>query len=114
MNQQNPWMKAWANAERTYHKKELAKVLHKKKMIKGREFLDGTHLYERTFSDKYTGERKKMNGRDAKALNDDLFQDFLAAVTNNVEGRSLERWKVVERFVEKQKHEQKHEQTYYA
>lgn len=65
------------------------------------EYLDGTHLYERTFSDEGVGEMRVMIGRDAKALNDELFQDFLAAVGADVEGRSLERWKVVQRFVDK-------------
>ena len=100
MNQQNPMAKAWANAEKTYQRRERGKVIWKKQMAKGKEFLDGTHRYERTFSDQGVGEMRLMNGREAKALNDKLFEDYLAAMNANVEGRSLERWKVVERFID--------------
>ena len=40
-----------------------------------------------------------MGGREAKALNKELFEQFLVAVSTNVEGRSLERWKARKRFV---------------
>ena len=100
MNIQNPIAKAWANAEKTYHRRERGKVIWEKQMAKGKEFLDGTHRYERTFSDKGVGEMRVMGGRDAKALNDKLFDDYLDAMEANIKGRALERWKVVERFVE--------------
>lgn len=67
-------------------------------IAKGKDFLDATHRYERTFSDVGTGEMRLMTGREAKSINDRLFEDYLAAMDANVEGRSLERWKVVERF----------------
>lgn len=92
--------KAYANAEKTYHRRERGKVIWKKRMAKGKEFLDGTHRYERTFSDHPVGETRVMNGREAKALNDKLFEDYLAAMGANIEGRSLEQWKVVERFID--------------
>ena len=43
-----------------------------------------------------------MIGKDAKSLNDGLFNDFLEAMDANVEGRSLERWKVVNRFIDEE------------
>ena len=100
MNQQNPIAKAWANAEKTYHRRERGKVIWKKRMKAGHEFLEGTHRYERTFSDVAVGEVIEMNGRDAKDLNDKLFEDYLVAMSENVVGRSLEHWKVVERFID--------------
>ena len=99
MNQINPIAKAWSNAEKTHHNRERGKVRWKKRMIKANEFLDGNHRYERTFSDDGVGEFKIMNGRDAKKLNDRLFEDYLVAMDKNVPGRSLERWKVTERFI---------------
>lgn len=95
-------MKAWSNAEKTHHRRERGKVIWKKRMKAGREFLEGTHRYERTFSDKSTGEIRVMGGRDAKALNDGLFNDFLEAADANVVGRSLERWKVINRFIDEE------------
>ena len=92
--------KAYANAEKTYQRREREKLIWKNRMAKGKEFLDGTHRYERTFSDQGEGEMRVMNGREAKELNDKLFEDYLEAMGANVEGRSLERWKVVERFVD--------------
>ena len=103
-------MKAWSNAEKTHHRRERGKVVWKKRMKSGHEFLEGTHRYERTFSDKGVGEIREMHGRDAKALNDKLFQDYLVAMGANVEGRSLERWKVVERFIEANKEDTNNEQ----
>lgn len=44
-----------------------------------------------------------MVGREAEELNDKLFKEFLAALDRNVEGRSLERWEVVKRFVNHEK-----------
>jgi hypothetical protein len=41
-----------------------------------------------------------MNGRDAKELNEKLFKAYIRAMDKNIEGRSLEKWKVVERFAE--------------
>ena len=107
MRQINPMAKAYANAEKTYQRRERGKVIWKKRMAKGTEFLEGTHRYERTFSDQGVGEMRVLNGREAKKINDKLFEDFIAAVGANVEGRSLERWKVVERFVDAktQRHE---------
>lgn len=69
-------------------------------MKNGHEFLEGTHRYERTFSDEGVGEFRVMNGREAKALNDDLFKIYLNAIDANIKGRSLEKWKVVERFIQ--------------
>ena len=100
MKQHNPIAKAWANAEKTDHSREKTKVVRNKKIRLGYEFLEGTHRYERTFSDKGVGEMKVMNGREAKALNDKLFEDYIVAVDKNVDGRRLERWKVVERFID--------------
>jgi hypothetical protein len=99
MNQINPWMKAWANAEKTQMSAARGKAKWKRKLKDGHEFLEGSHRYERTFSDQGVGEFKVMNGRDAKELNDHLFATFLKAVDKNIKGRSLERWKVVEKFV---------------
>jgi hypothetical protein len=103
MRQINPMAKACANAEKTQRSRDRGKALWKKQMAKGKEFIDGTHRYERSFSDVRTGEMRVMGGREAKALNEKLFGDYLAAVGANVEGRSLERWKVVERFVDMSK-----------
>ena len=69
--------KAYANAEKTYQRRERGKVIWKKRMAKGREFLDGTHRYERTFSDQGVGEMRVLNGREAKKINDKLFEDFI-------------------------------------
>ena len=95
----NPWMKAAYDIERGQFKEQQAQVRWTKRMAKGKEFLDGTHRYERTLSDKPTGEFKVMNGRDAKEMNDDFTLQYIRMAENNVPTRSLERWKVVERFV---------------
>ena len=100
MRQINPILKSWVNAEKAYQGRERGKAAWKKRMAKGREFLDGTHRYERTFSDQPVGETCVMNGREAKARNNKLFEDYLAAMGANIEGRSLEQWKVIERFVD--------------
>mgnify|MGYP003649181105 CR=1 FL=1 len=99
MNTQNPIAKAWANAEKTQHRRDLQIARRCKRNRSAVKFLESSHKYERTFSDKSTGEFKIMNGRKAKDLNDDLFQNFLAAVSKDVQGRSLERWKTVDQFV---------------
>ena len=96
----NPYAKAWANAERSCRAREVGKAKSHKRMIAGKEFLDSTHLYERTFSDCPTGEYKVMNGRRAKLINDNLFTNYLSAMENNTPDRSLERWKVREKFTE--------------
>lgn len=100
MNQQNPIKKAWANAEKSYFQHQKGKVRRQKSLSAAHEYLEGTHRYERTFSDKRVGEMRVMNGRDAKELNDKLFEDFLVAVETNVVGRSLERWGLDEKFVD--------------
>jgi len=99
MNQINPWMKAWANAEKTQMSAARSKVKWRRKLKNGHEFLEGNHRYERTFSDQGVGEFKVMNGRDTKALNDHLFKTYLKAMDKNIKERSLERWKIVEKFV---------------
>lgn len=96
----NPIAKAWANADRHHRQSERRRAFAKKRKTSAIAFLEGKHKYERTFSDKSTGEFRVMVGRDAKELNDNLFDDFLVAVQKNKKGRSLERWKVVERFVQ--------------
>jgi len=101
MNTINPWAKAWANAERAQIGAAKGKARWRRHMKEGHEFLEGTHRYERTFSEQGVGEFRVMKGRDAKALNDDLFKIYLNAMNANIPRRSLERWKVVERFVEK-------------
>ena len=100
MRQINPMAKAWANVERHQHQMAKRRVYREKSIRSAIDFLDGTHRYERTFSDKTVGEFKVMGGRDAKELNDKLFQDYLMAMHKNKKGRSLERWKVVEKFIQ--------------
>jgi hypothetical protein len=100
MRQINPWAKAWANAERTDINRDKWIAHKNRRIIKGNEFLEGHHLYERTFSEVSSGESRVMNGREAKALNDELFKDFLYAVEKNKKGRRLERWRVADRFAE--------------
>lgn len=100
MRQINPWAKAWANATKSSHKQDLAKAWRLKKIKDGHNFLEGVHRYERTFSDNGVGEFRVMNGRDAKELNEKLFKAYIRAMDKNIEGRSLEKWKVVERFAE--------------
>jgi len=97
----NPWAKAWANAEKSQMAGAKRKARWQKSMKHGHEFLEKTHKYERTFSDVGVGEFKIMNGREAKALNDDLFKIYIAAMNKNIKGRSLERWKLKEKFIEK-------------
>lgn len=99
MRQINPIAKAAANAEKALHRQDMGRAYGLRKKKQAEAYLAGTHRYERTFSDQGTGELRTMKGADAKALNDELFKDFLAAVGADVEGRSLERWKVVERDV---------------
>jgi hypothetical protein len=99
MNQINPWAKAWANAERTQMSAARGQAKWRHNMKNAYEFLEANHRYERTFSDQGVGEFKVMNGRDTKTLNDHLFQTYLKAMDKNIKGRSLERWKVVEKFV---------------
>ena len=96
----NPWAKAWANAERTEMAAAKGKARWRRSMKNGHEFLEGTHRYERTFSDEGVGEFRVMNGREAKDLNDDLFKIYLNAMDAKIKGRSLEKWKVVERFIQ--------------
>lgn len=95
----NPMAKAWANAERQQHRVERLRVYRQKKFKAAVEFLSGVHRYERTFSDKAVGEFRIMSGKDAKELNDKLFEDYLVAMHENRKDRSLERWKVVDQFV---------------
>lgn len=98
MRQIHPMAKAWGVAEKTQMSRDTGRAYWKVSLARGKEFLDGTHEYERTFSDQGTGEMRVMGGREAKTLNDKLFQQFLVAVGADVEGRSLERWKVTKRF----------------
>lgn len=100
MKQINPWAKAWANAERSANNAERARASWRKKLIDGHEYLEGKHKFERTFSDVGTGEFKVLRGRDAKKANENLFKHYLAAMDKNVKTRSLERWRLVEKFVE--------------
>lgn len=92
-------MKALFESERNRESGRRGWVKKRKSMAAGKEFLDGTHRYERTFSNERVGEFRVMGGREAKELNDSLFDKFLAAVEMNVKGRSLERWCLVERNV---------------
>ena len=92
-------MSAWANAERNEMSAAKGKVRWQKKMKAGHEFLEGMHRYERTFSDQGVGEFRVMNGREAKTINERLFNVYIDAMDTNIKGRSLEKWKVVERFV---------------
>ena len=93
-------MKAAANAEKGLRQQDLAKHFKRKRIIATTEYLEGTHLFERTFSDKGVGEMREMKGVDAKELNDHLFKAFIVACDANIEGRSLERWKVKERHIQ--------------
>lgn len=90
--------KAWANVARQQHQAAKYRAYKEKRIRSAIEFLEGTHRYERTFSDNPSGELKVMSGRDAKKLNDKLFEDYLMAMHKNKPGRSLERWKVIDRF----------------
>lgn len=105
----NPWMKAWSDAEKTELNGARAKARWNKRCRDGAKFLDATHKYERTFSDKSVGEFKLMGGREAKGLNEKLFEDYLVAMHKNKKGRSLEKWKLVERFI--QENAQAHSST---
>ena len=100
MRQINPMAKAWANVERHQHQVAKRRVYRVKSIRSAIEFLDGMHRYERTFSDKAVGEFKVMGGKEAKELNEKLFEDYLMAMHKNKKGRSLERWKVVEKFIQ--------------
>jgi hypothetical protein len=100
MRQINPIAKAWANAEKSDANRAKGWVKRRRRIRAGYDYLEGTHRYERTFSDIGTGEFRVMQGRKAKELNESLFERFLFAVQKNVAGRSLERWKVIERFVQ--------------
>ena len=93
-------MKAWADAEKTELNGAKAKARWHKRCRDGAKFLNATHKYERTFSDKSVSEFKLMGGREAKELNEKLFDDCLVAMDKNKKGRSLERWKVVEKFIQ--------------
>jgi len=100
MRQINPWAKAWANAERSSQKQDLARARWRKSIKQGAEYLEASHRFERTFSDDGVGEFRVMNGRDAKELNEKLFRDYIKAMDKNIAGRSLEKWRLVEKFVE--------------
>lgn len=104
MRQINPIAKAWANVEKSQHKHELYKAYRRRREKPAREYLDGTHLFERSFSDVKTGETKIMGGREAKELNAFLFQEYIKLCDANNENRSLERWKVIKRFYQSEKH----------
>ena len=95
MNTFNPMMKAWANAERTQLDKAKGISSWRRRMKSSVAYLASTRRFRRTFSDEATGEEREMTGKDAKTLNDKLFQDYLVAMDANVEGRSLERWALV-------------------
>jgi len=99
----NPMAKAWSNAAKSQRRSELAAAYRRRFEREAEEFHASKHLYERTFSDQPVGEQRTMSGQEAKELNDKLFNDFLAAVTRNVEGRSLERWEVITKFVDREK-----------
>jgi sarcosine oxidase delta subunit len=100
MRQINPIAKTWANVALHQQQVEKRRIYRKKSIRCAFDFLDGTHRYERTFSDKSVGEFRVMGGREAKTLNEKLFEDYLMAMHKNKKGRSLERWKVVEKFIQ--------------
>jgi len=97
MNQFNPMAKAWSNAARDYKPNRYAMRSKKTWAARKRDLLNTVETYRRTFSDVPTGETRAMMGRDAKAINDQLFEKYLAAVDLNIKGRSLERWEIVEK-----------------
>lgn len=99
MRQVNPMAKAWANAEKDYRRRERRHAFKQKYMREGKQYLDATHRFVRTFSDVDTDEVKIMTGREAKEINDKLFEQYLIAMQKNKKGRSLERWKILEKFV---------------
>ena len=66
----------------------------------GEQFLRGIHIFARTFSSVETGEIEPMSGRVARSMNKECFDKFLYALANNVEGRSLEWWELLEAYVE--------------
>ncbi|HSG20976.1 MAG TPA: hypothetical protein VLA31_09420 [Burkholderiaceae bacterium] len=99
MRQINLMAKAWANAEKQHLKIEQGKAFRRRCKAAAEAFLGASHKYERTFSDERTGEFRVMNGAEARDLNMALFRKYIAACDRNVKGRSLEKWKVVERFV---------------
>ncbi len=111
MRQINPMAKAWANVERHQHQVAKRRVYREKSIRSAIDFLDGMHRYERTFSDKAVGEFKVMGGREAKELNEKLFEDYLMAMHKNKKGRSLERWKVVEKFIQQNAQSEPHGPT---
>lgn len=100
MRQINPVGHALADKEANTGRRSYGMskwVTQRKKMWK---YLSASHKYERRLSDKPTGETRVMLGYEAKALNDRLEKEFIAQLSANVKGRSLERWKLVERDVE--------------
>lgn len=104
MRQINPMAKAWANVAKDQRSRARTTISLRKRLKDLADLREGTHVYERTFSDEPVGEQRMMVGREAEELNDKLFKEFLAALDRNVEGRSLERWELVKRFVN---HEEK-------
>lgn len=90
--------KAWSNVEKSQRKQDLRKSYRRRRNKEANEYLDGTHLFERSFSDVKTGETKIMGGREAKDLNEYLFHKYIALCDQNCENRSLERWKLIKKF----------------
>lgn len=102
MRQINPWAKAWENAARSSQKQDLARARWRKSIKQGAEYLEASHRFERTFSDNGVGEFRVMNGRNAKELNEKLFKAYIRAMDRNISGRSLEKWRLVEKFVKQE------------
>ena len=94
----NPMAKAWSNIEKSQHTHDLRKAYRRRRNREASEYLEGTHLFERSFSDVKTGETKIMGGREAKDLNDYLFQEYIKLCDQNCESRSLERWTLIKKF----------------
>lgn len=90
--------KAWSNVEKSQRKQDLYKAYRRRYKKEADEYLDGTHLFERSFSDVKTGETKIMGGREAKELNEYLFHQYIKLCDQNCENRSLERWKLIKKF----------------
>lgn len=98
MRQINPMAKAWSNVEKSQRQQDLRKAYRRGRKKGANEYLDGTHLFERSFSDVKTGETKVMGGREAKDLNKHLFHEYIKLCDQNYENRSLESWKLIKKF----------------
>jgi len=103
----NPYFSAVRLADRMIGDSLRTKASKDKRIAKGREYLDGTHRYRLIGNQEFLGEEVVMGGREAKARNQCLMEQFQAELREQIDNGAkfgetscvLKRWVVSERNV---------------